>query len=329
MMVFKLFPKEKTTLLWKDLCFGSSSLFGALSNGMVELYGEEELCNFAKAVSEDEIKISSLFPLLRWGGEDILFLPRPILPYGRKREAEGRSSEVKKVKKVKWLSFDAFFELGRSIVYDESEKAFYHGYDFSIDGIWEDIFYVPGIVKEELKKVFPFAKLERPHASIDRLDYSSNLFFTNEILVAYPLGFYFICELSEYWKEKLISVVKFIADEGLGGGRSEGMGIFNRLEIEERNIFPQVKSVVGYVGLSRVYPLRDEIDNVCYFSLVKDDGFVYMGGGRSIKKSRVMMLSEGSFYKGEVKGRLFEEKSGDIRIFRNGKSFLVPVGDVN
>lgn len=329
MIIFKFFPRDRTVLNWKGLKFSSSSLFGALSNAILELFGEKELYNFVEAFSKGEINISSVFPLVRTNKGDILFLPRPIISSDFAFKDKDSSSDGKKTKNIAWLSLEVFFELLKTIRYDNSDKAFRYSYTLSSNKVfWNDRFYASAI-PVEIKEKTPFSENERPHASIDRLNYTSNLFFTEEIIVNYPLGFYFLCESSEAWVKKIKSVVRFLLDEGLGGGRSEGMGIFGSLEVEEEELFPKVKRVVGYVGLSLVYPLKAEVDKIYSFSLVKDDGFVYMGGGRSIKKSRLMMLSEGSFYTGEVKGALIEERSGDIRIFRNGRAFLVPVGDLS
>lgn len=328
MLIFKFFPKDRVVLNWKGLKFSSSSLFGALSNAILELFGEKELYGFIEAFGKGEINVSSVFPLVRTGKGDILFLPRPIIPPDVDSEGKGSSSDSKKIKNITWLSLDVFFDFFKGIRYDDSDKTFRCGYAFSSNGIfWSDSFYASAIPLE-IKEKPPFSSRERPHASIDRLNYTSNLFFTEEVVINYPLGFYFLCESQEVWVKKIKSAVKFLSDEGLGGGRSEGMGVFGGLEIEEKELFPRVKKVVGYVGLSVVYPLKDEVDKINSFSLVKDDGFVYMGGGRSIKKSRLMMLSEGSFYTGKVNGTLIEEKSGDVRIFRNGKAFLAPVGDL-
>ncbi|MCX8127334.1 MAG: type III-A CRISPR-associated RAMP protein Csm4 [Synergistetes bacterium] len=329
MMIFKLFPGERALLSWKDLTFSSSSLFGGLSNAIGELYGEGELRKFIEAFSKNEINISSVFPMIRGETQDILFLPRPILPPKLEGKEGGSSIESKKIKRIKWLSVNTFFELGKSIVYDDSDKSYRFYYVFSNSNIfWNDLFYAQD-VPAEFKREIPFRKVEVPHASIDRLDFSSNLFFTEDIMVKNPLGFYFLCEALDVWRDKIKNAVSFLLDEGLGGERSKGKGIFEEVKVEEVDFLPKVKKVIGYIGLSLTYPSEEEVSKIYSFSLVKDDGFVYMGGGRSIKKSRVMMLSEGSFYKGEVKGKLFEERSGNIVVFRNGKAFTVPVGDLS
>ncbi|MCD6363940.1 MAG: type III-A CRISPR-associated RAMP protein Csm4 [Synergistetes bacterium] len=332
MIIFKLLPGERTVLSWKDLSFDSASLFGAISNAIFELYGEKELNAFFDTFKAGEISISSIFPMILHKGVEIFFFPRPILAFKRKegKRESGEGIDRKKVKRVKWLSLKVFEKFLSTIERDEDGK-YHHSCELGKYKIfWGEKFcsFEDELPKEVLEGPPRFNVMEVPHVSIDRLTYSSNLlFFIEGIFVRSPLAFFFLCECSSTeWKRKLESSIRFLADEGFGGGRNERKGIFAHVEIEEKEIFKEVENPLGYVGLSLVYPDRKELDKLVSFLLVKKDGFVYAGGGRSLKKSRLMMLSEGCFYSGKVKGLLLEEEGKSFGVFRNGMAFLIPAG---
>ncbi len=331
MIIFKLLPGERTVLSWKDLSFDSASLFGAISNAIFELYGEEELNAFFETFEVGEISISSIFPMISHENIEVFFFPRPILAFERKegKNESGEGIDRKKVKRVKWLSLKVFEKFLSTIERDEDGK-YHHSCELGeYEIFWGDKFcaFKGELPKDVIEKPHCFDVKEFPHVSIDRLTYSSSLFFTESIFVSSPLAFFFLCRcFSDKWRKKLESAIRFLADEGFGGGRNEGKGIFAHVEVEEKEIFKKVEDPLGYVGLSLVYPDRRELGKLVSFSLVKKDGFVYAGGGRSLKKSRLMMLSEGCFYSGKVKGLLLKEEGKGFRVLRNGKAFLIPVG---
>lgn len=326
MKIIKYFPYKGGAFSWNDIIISSSTLFGAISNMWVLYYGKEFIKNFFDAYKNKEIKFSSLFPFLVQENREILFYPRPILPFFSKEEDNEHqdTKKIKAVKKVRLLSEKVFIDIYNSI--EQIDGEYYYTYSLINDKItiYNDFAFYKDEYSPPVHSLFDFAEL--PHVSIDRFNIShkneGGLYYTNDLFFSSAIGFYFICECEKEWENKLIPLFYLLADEGLGGNRSTGKGLFEKTHIEEYT-FPEIKNKKIYIGMSNILPQEKETDTIYTISLKKDDGFIYYGAGRSLKKSLLYLIKEGAVYTNKVEGSLIEETLGNITIYRNGMAFII------
>lgn len=91
--------------------------------------------------------------------------------------------------------------------------------------------------------------------------------------------------------EELFYTLNLLVEEGIGGERASGKGIFlswekDLIEIPEEGNYG--------ILLSAVTPRKEELINIVYYELIRRDGFIYFNGPVGIKKSAHFKLSEGS-----------------------------------
>ncbi len=332
MLAVEFWMKDKGYLSWNELGVDSSTLFGAFSNILLLMYGDHELQRLFRAYRDGRLVFSSLFPVVKGTKEDIFFFPKPILnpsveiggsSFVEKDDGYGRYSIRKRIKRVKWISMRLFGEFMNSI--ELSGGDYRAGFDMGREDVrlHGEFAFFEGELDEDV--LGGYTNVEIPHVSKDRLNASpeGNLFYASELRVSDGVGFYLLVDGCESWDyEKLKAVFRLLADEGIGGNRSVGRGQFDIVEFKEMNALLTDEGK-GFVNLSLVYPLEDEIASIYTLSLKRKDGFVFKGKGVPLKKSVLRMLSEGCFFTNRVKGKVLEEEVGGTKIFRNGKAFVV------
>ena len=315
MLAVKFWVKGDRRFLWKGLGVDSSTLFGAFSNALLLMYGEEGLKDFFSAYKEGRLVFSSLFPLVKGVKGDVFFLPKPILGTSVVKDS---ISDRKKVKKVKWLSLRLFGKFMEGVKFENGDYLS----DFNLVGEDVKIHGSFAFFKDEVDEgvLDKYEVVEVPHVSKDRLNAPTegNLFYAFELQLSEGLGFCALADGCEEWDcNRLKAVFRLLADEGIGGDRSVGKGQFDEVEFDELDVFlPEGK---GFVNLSVVYPSEDELDAIYTLSLKKKDGFVFRGRGGPLKKSPLRMISEGCFFSRKVAGRVVEEGF----VLRNGKALMV------
>ncbi len=324
MKVVKYYPYPHAVYGWKELKIGSPTLFGAISNMWRLYYGEENIEEFFEAYNKGEVSFSSMFPFIVSPEKELLFFPRPILSGKYTSSIEELNSEViKKAKKVKFFSEGLFSEVFNSIVKD-GERYFY-----TRSLLDEDILLIPPFAllkNEEIEEnTFNYEFMNIPHVSVDRFNISheggGGFFYTTDLFIGGSIGFYFLCDCISSWEERLYPLFRVLADEGIGGKRTKGKGLFKEVKIEDYDL--SMRSMEPYIGLSLVFPQKEEREDVYTVLVEKDDGFIYHGIPTSYKKSPMYLIKEGAIYKRKVKGVLLEESFQDIKIYRNGKAFLL------
>jgi len=346
MKIFKFYPKDKSKFHFGsshgklEETFSSDKLFSALYNCDMLLFGSEEGENQILSILKN-CRISSLYPgvqaldLVEQKATELFFLPRPMLP---QKFIEDKDLQTHKLeKKVRYISIGAFEHLNR--VWKESGRC-----EFSMSGLkafggvfacTEDELKALGI-DEGYEKVKLMNFEAKPRVAISRFnDYSENLFYQEDGEITYfykdnvllrPLMYF--CFEGEA-ESPLLATIRFMADEGLGGKRSQGMGYFE--EVLEDELPDELFSVKGryYMNLSAVYPSMDELDYLEYYELVERSGYIYSGFGRPFRKKRVRLLKEGSIFSKKIEGLIIDirpEAFEEHSVFLNGRAFLIPLG---
>lgn len=351
MRVFKFYPEHRAKFHFgegngkiKELV-SSDQLFSAINNAAILLYGSDEkensLLNNLLTMS-----FSSLYYGLNFFNQctkvtkELFFLPRPLAPIERKEEKSDLLWH-KKAKKIRYLSLDAF----KLLISSWQDQGAYFDFDLLDLEILGGKF---ACTKEEiefldvdasaLEKMKILKMAADPKVVVSRLnDQSENFYFQDAAELTYhEIGpylirpfFYFLCQGDV--DRKMTAVIRLMADEGLGGKRSQGMGLLGQVVEEEwpEQTFPSQGQY--YLSLSSVYPSLEEVDKLVYFELEERNGYIYSQYGRPLRKKRVRVLREGSIFSGKISGQIIDlspDSFKEHKVYLNGKAFLVPLGEI-
>jgi len=353
MKVCKLQPKshfhlgEKGTVLEKTSNYvHSDTLFSAICNAYRLLYGNEELETMLEGFKRQEppFLISSAFAY----ADDILTLPLPLsidwdryvdaeiieeLNAERKDRDEIDSFDLrKKLKRVKFVSARIF----RDVTQDARRIKRYINDNNIIQGILFDDTAVEGLRTRfkvnENNDIKIFGNLEVPRVVIDRKTNSSHIYHFGEVTFATDCGLYFLMDLRlKEYEKKLDAAISVLGDEGIGGDRTYGKGLFKpKFEEIEVNMAPKNY----FVTLSLYYPKKEEIAMLKerYYGLVNRGGWIYSPDAKNLRRRTVRMFSEGSVFSTESNSGLYggladvkPDEFAEHEVYRYGYAFAVPM----
>ena len=287
----------------------SDTIFSALVNALSTM--DEDVERFILKVKNGEIRFSSGFP---FKNSDFYF-PKPLLRPNMDEECERKWG--KKLKEAKFLP-KWLFE--KWINYEK-------------------------IAEEEIERLASpefYRKSCIPKVFLDREGRSSAIYHVGVLEFERQTpddtsGFFFLLISDEEGRTILKKALKFLQDEGIGGKRTWGLGLFEH-EIGKFELrIPEI--VEGYVLLSLFYPSREELtlfkEPSAQWDFVKRGGWVFSRVGRGGKrKPKMRMISEGSVFSGRKKpeGILLDlDEIGNFtaevghKVLQNGKAFSIPV----
>jgi len=346
MNIFKFYPKNRSKFHFGssrgklEEIFSSDKLFSALFNCALLLYGLDEMENELLSTLHN-CRISSLYPGIRAQNLEtqkeieLFFLPRPMLPQEFVEDKDLQTH--KQEKKIRYISIGAFEQLNRDWqVGGKCEfsmrnlKAF--GGTFACT---KDEFRALGL-DEDFKniKLMNFDAL--PRVAISRFDdHSENFFYQEAGEVTYFQKDHVLIKPFMYFcvdgplNNLLRAAIRFMADEGLGGKRSQSMGQFEEVleEVLPHELF--LGEGKYYMNLSTVYPTVEELGYLEYYELVERSGYIYSEVGRPFRKKRVRLLREGSIFSKRIEGQIIDirpEVFEEHNVYLNGKAFLIPLG---
>lgn len=350
MKVFKFYPGNKAKFHFGDSKaklksdFSSDQLFSAIFNNLVTFFGVKE------DIKEElkRIKFSSLFYGIKISKKngasyELFFLPCPLAPIKKRGEKPDlRIGNL--IKKIEFLSFAAFEHLIKT--WDNEEKFF--DFDLSRLEVIEGRFaclpeelQFSNLTLQDKRDIELFTQEAKPRVTVLR-NYGKaeahNFYYQEEIEVNYngiddymltPF-MYFICdgEIST----NLRAAIRLMADEGLGGKRSLGMGLFDKVLEEDWNkdIFAE-REAPYYLNLSCVFPQREEAIKAVYYKLTERSGYIHSQQGKAFRKKRARLFKEGSIFKAKISGELLDlspDWFDDHEVFLDGRAFLIPIGEV-
>ena len=295
----------------------SDTLFSALANAWLTLYGkaslEEMLKGFCEASQESPqpppFLISSAFPYF----DKQFFFPKPLVKPARLEED---TSEAKGLKDAPFLSSGIFKNWTGGALQDK-------------DLAWE--------LKEDLSKTEVLPRLR-----LDRLDMASNLYFCGQVSFPEKGGLYFLAEGTQQKLDELSEVLDFLGGLGLGGERSLGFGRFTAQEedITDKHalafLWPKDDKVRNtFLTLSLYYPSQAEMDcfgtdtsKLAGYQLVERGGWVDSPSLRSpLRKKSCRLFTEGSvFQTQQLQGCLINvtPEKAPHQVYRYG--FAFPMG---
>jgi len=364
MHIVKLIPNKNSKyhfgegdLSESSVVFHSNSLFSAMVNNFIKLYGVDEFNKYGEEIKK--LKISSLFPAIykfknKNGSEiedEILFIPKPMVMLGFDKDTqEDIEEKPKDFKKIKFISIGALKKHN-----EKTLKKITIGKEY--------------LITEDEKKKFDYNKPENMNlfkniieqkVSIDRIkgitleDSEKGQLYAIEFIK--PLrkddkivGFYFLADFNDIDGElvkKIRASIRLMKDEGLGGKRSIGAGIFKDIIIDEFNEDLSIDNkLLGknyqqknktYISkeknavLSITIPKENEFENFNSYQLIKIGGYIYSSSNMehiTKLKKNVYALTEGSICEKSVEGQVLDLKPDTVEheIVLNGRPILIPI----
>jgi len=317
MNIIEIQLPDRARFAMNDNIIHSDTLFSAMVNCYIKLYGNENVEKFIET-----IRVSSVFMGLDLGEERLYFLPKPAIE-PLYLESSDRD-KVKKWKKIKFLSKEIFEKLLAGELTNDYEK----WNDIALTRKEYDKLKVSSLFGDDFKKINYVNKYVEAKNTLNRYSgKSENLFFT-EVVEFQSLGkitpffYFFIEEVSS----EIMTSLRLMADEGLGGKRSTGKGILKSVKKAELNLEINYEK---YISLSLTFP-KDikEARSAENYDFVKRGGFVYYGGGTGWRKKRIRMYDIGSVFSEKVEGQNVESViningDGEKKIYHYGKPFMI------
>lgn len=279
-----------------DNIIHSDTLFNAICWCYSMLYGNHMLEEFLEAFNYSKpLYISSAFPYI---DRSIFFFPRPMNVI---KLLDGREDK-KEVKKVRFVEKEVFEKLLNLEIVD-TDNVVINGQFLSskeIDGIRGIRDYV------EYRNM------------LDRINYSSTVYRARYMLSDY----WFAYRVSNEYRDAINASIRLLADEGIGGERSIGSGLF---DLEFTSIEVNSPANVNHIiTLSLVNPTRVECmsminDNHSRYMLIRRGGN-YTDPRINSKRRSLYMISEGSFLP-NIEGRLVNIGDDDKKVYEYGLCF--------
>lgn len=274
-----------------DSIIHSDTLFNAICWCYRLLYGNEMLEEFLDMFNYSRpLYISSAFPFI----DNTTFFPRPMNT-NLQTLSNIDKKDSKSIKGIRFVSKDIFEKLIRL----EMVEGEIHGQFLAnkkVDGINEYVEY---------------------RNMLDRRNKYSTIYRTMYIRSDY----WFAYKVSNEYRDAIRASIRLLADEGIGGERSTGSGLF-KVEFTNMDI-ESIDESKHIVTLSLLNPNRDEA-----MEIVNDEYARYMvirrGGGyidkSNSRRGSLYMIAEGSFLP-RVDGRLV-----DIGIDRKAYEYGICLG---
>jgi len=283
----------------------SDTLFSAFCHSYFLLYGKEKLesllSNFLK--NNPPFLISSVFPF--WEGKIYFPVPLNQIP-GEKK--------YKKVLFVEKLGFE------RLLSGEDIKNIF-----------TSDIKTIPSLKIEKERDKRPYETREVPRVGLNRLTNhpGENYFHFGEVYYREDSGLFFLIDFKDNSiKKEFKATLRLVADEGIGGDRTVGKGLFELINTNEIDInIPQ--NADGIVSLSLYYPKEGELLDVedSYYEIIERKGYIYSPYVQSLRRKSVRMFKEGSVFKTVKTGKIADvtpETFKIHRIYRYGLCFGLP-----
>ncbi len=247
-------------------------------------------------------RISSLYPFKG----DTYYLPKPVGSRSLLRNIIQSSTRgyrmAKRYKKAKFLPKEAF--------------------EMAISGEAEGDELV-----ELLLESLPYRVSDVVKVAIDRVTASSNIYYLTQVAFEEDAGLYFLYDgEDELFKDYVLPALRYLGDEGLGGRRSWGLGLF---EVETKE-FTLREPPDGdlYLTLSLTLPKNPSV--VEHWEPVKRSGWIHTVRGKPRRKPTMLFAKEGSIFRERDSGSMLDlddygNYSAEVghKVYVYGKSFPV------
>jgi CRISPR-associated protein Csm4 len=294
----------------------SDTLFSAICNAYRLLYGKDKLEELLNLYINNAppFLLSSAFPYIG-GSSDVLLFPLP-----KSVDLGKYVDDRKKYKKVELISKSIFLK----IISGEINETFINDCHL----IQDNRVLIAGIenIGKGDKKIW--ASREVPRVAIDSITNTTNIYHVGEVVYSAGCGLYFLIDFKNpEFIEKVKSAIRVLGDEGIGGERTYGKGLFKVKNFELIKF--DITSNNNFVTLSLYYPGQEELNGLNGdYDLVKRGGWIYSIDGISMRRKTVRMFVEGSVFEkpSESYGKLISVTPLNClyKVYRYGYAFPIP-----
>jgi CRISPR-associated protein Csm4 len=246
----------------------SDTLFSAFCHAYQLLY--EDLPEILKEFEENSppFLISSAFPYWR----DVFFFPFP-------KNQLPKDNELAKIKFVDKSGFEKLLQGER------------------LEKIIKEIKTIPATEEP----FFPWELIDIPRVGLGRLDNrpGERFFYFGQVIYSEDAGLFFLIKFQkEEIRPKFEATMYLLADEGIGGDRSSGKGLFEKPIFEEIEIETPTDAD-GVISLSLYYPKEEKelmgIKNA-FYDLIERKGYLFSPYCSSLRRRSIRMFVEGSVF---------------------------------
>ncbi|WP_026487326.1 type III-A CRISPR-associated RAMP protein Csm4 [Caldanaerobius polysaccharolyticus] len=276
----------------------SDTLFSGILNCYSLLYGKKRTDEIVERVLCEDLpfKLSSAFLYI----DEEYLIPKPI-----NLDLSAVVGDFKKAKKIRYVPLDYSYKQAKSEVYIKGPIMITKNYDriFSID--------------------------ERPRVTLDRIEHSSEIYYLSSCTFGENVGLWFYLDVYDTGIEKEIqAAIRLLGDEGLGGERTYGFGLFCVDFCEEKDNFDLESD--QYLLLSLFLPSEDDDlkDGLISYELTERGGYVYSPFSSNLKKKKVRMFLEGSVFKKKYNGKIADVTPDNFnthKVLRYGIPYWKPI----
>ena len=263
----------------------ADTLFSALCHAMARVWGDDVLADWLAGFRPGEapLRLTSGFPTV----DGVDFVPRPLLPAPGFDDPAVRATWAKEVKQTELVRTDTFLSWLRQQPID-----------------------YPRLKEDRALLKEAFAEAVVPRVALDRLGRGSALYHTAALTVNTErrAGFHLWLEATADSWQLVEPALVWLAEEGLGGKRTLGMGRFcftvEPCTPEWQQAFSGAGSV--YCVLSPFVPHPSELPELLAGSryILQQRGGWAASGGWSARIRPYRVLAEGSVFSQRPVGRL-------------------------
>ncbi len=358
--------------LFSAICNNFRKIYG---NGKLEEF--LEILKKSEEKNESILELSSCFhyfDVYKQGEflKTIYFLPKPLITF----PFDDLSQEIvdenfKLFKKIKFISL----EVARKL--QNNEKISFNQFlnmvccylldreDLKIMGLSEFLTLLEKINLNHEKiwrainnRISIFEIMEEQKVGISRgtnesepfiwpkMKFNKSIYFirNGEERINYEIipGFYFLfncSNLNEELRNEIYSSIKLIMDEGLGGKKSLGCGLFDdveMIELDENNQYYKLlseNSLEYFINLSLVYPNKEDLENIEYFNIFERSGYIFSADTNSLRFNDLKLIEEGGIFNKKVRGKLVQVATDDFikkyhKVYKNGIGMYLNISKI-
>lgn len=302
-----------------DTFIHSDTLFSAVAVMAVDLLGEAVAKEHFLNADSPSIALSSAFP---WR-QDVFFFPKPLSlqpEWDRKEEEE--VDFMKGWRNVKFLSENYLRPaLASGKIFLKKEYFQKHLAKDCLSHKLLDDFY---------------ENIELPRVVLDRVTNAATIFHFAQVTFEENSGLFFLAKFkNEKAQQAFETALRALGDDGIGGERSSGKGLFEVKDILDFDM-PQVESQEGCLNLSLFIPGGEELNGFDFkkssYRLLNRRGWV---SRHTVRRKTRRVFTEGSVLhfrekpfepQGELE-RMFKKGEFNLHhdVYRSWQAFTLPV----
>ncbi len=317
----------------------SDTLFSALVNNYVLLFGQSGLSEFINAFKAESIlEISSAFPAIETiRGELILFFPAPI---DLRHRFKGDQDLDKSVKKIRFISEGILKEIGEGIHLPSCRML---GAEFLVTAAEHRLIAVGDKTNQPETLPPPIQFGTAAHVLMHQIGQEDAFFNVTAIYprklrrqekmsAAFDTHYYFLFRTQNCQPELLArfkACVALLADEGIGGERSAGLGGFANVDWKGIVQFKYASKGDHSLSLGLGIPADQEaFDQVSkYATVMRGGNAIGTGNNNQFARKRIRMIAEGALCDAQPKGMTANIAGDDSlhQVLRYGHFFAIKI----